>query len=693
MFRTIKSKLMAVVFFVIFGSFLVSSATGYYFISTDFGNHIREDNEVFAKSLADNISQVINNAYNITEGLALNSDVTSFSPERQKKLLVDNAARFNFFELLYIQKIDGNQTARSSGPLGYRGDRWWFQQMMTNPKPFVSKSYYSLTGDTTVTSIYFGIYNNNKLVGIMGSDLKLDALQKMIDDFSSKQEYYAYVLDGEGAVIAHPDKSQVTELNNYKTYKKTVLVKDAQGNALKDQNGHPKTEQKDIKVPDGLKAITEKVMKGESGSAEYQDLDGNTIVSAYSSIPLPGTSDSWSVITCQKKENAMAMVSSASWKNALITFCIAVISLVFMYFFANRITAPIIRMVEATKELASGNLAIDELQVTSRDEVGQLGEALNNMTVNLRKLVTQISYAGETVAAASEELTSNCQETNQTVDHVAKAVYNVAEKNSNHVEKIKNTSAAVEDMSASIFNIADSAQKISNVTIETTNVAIEGKKTVDKAIQQMSYIDKSTEQIITTVSKLSDSSIHINEIVNVIAGIAGQTNLLALNAAIEAARAGEQGRGFAVVAEEVRKLAEQSQEAAKQISELISENHSNINLTVDAMNAGTNEVKVGIQSVNEAGQTFDTISTQINQLSTQVVNISKVIQQMADNSQQIVLDMQNVGTVFKDTSDQMNNVSSATEEQSAAMAEVSSTSRNLAEMAQVLSETVSKFRV
>ncbi|HWR39457.1 MAG TPA: methyl-accepting chemotaxis protein [Patescibacteria group bacterium] len=693
MLKTIKGQLMLIVFAIVVSSFFISGVIGYYFISGDFNQHIKKDNEVFAGALANSINQFIQTTYNVTEDLALSPDIAGAPPERQKKLLEDTAKRFPYFDLLYVQNLTGMQTARSSGTPGNRGDRWWFKQFMAKPQPFVSKSYYSLAGNTTVTSVYFGVYVNGQLQGIMGSDIKLDALQKMIEDFSSSQDYYAYVLDGEGVVIAHPDKNQVIELNNYKTLKKTLLVKDAQGNALKDEKGNQKTEEKDIRVPDGLRVITEKVMQGQSGVAEYQDLEGNTLISAYASIPLPGKSDPWSIITVQKKDRAMAMITNASWKNALIAGLIALLALLFIYIFAKRLTAPITRMVTATKELAQGNLAIEELPVTTQDEVGQLGESLNTMAASLRHIVTQVSQTGEMVASSSEELTSSCEETNQAVAHVAESVEAIVFKTQSHNATVAQTSQAVEQLSAGIRLVADNASKVNEVTVQTAAAALEGRKTVDQAIEQMSHIDKSNAQVLTTVDKLADSSQHINDIVNVIAGIAAQTNLLALNAAIEAARAGEQGRGFAVVADEVRKLAEQSQEAAKQITQLINENHTNINMAVNAMNAGSGDVKQGIASVNAAGQTFSTITGQIDLLSAQVAEISQAIQNMAGNSQHIVDNMQSVDTIFKETSDHLHNVSAVTEEQSAAMSEVSRASQSLSKLAQHLSELVSRFSI
>ena len=178
-----------------------------------------------------------------------------------------------------------------------------------------------------------------------------------------------------------------------------------------------------------------------------------------------------------------------------------------------------------------------------------------------------------------------------------------------------------------------------------------------------------------------------------IAGIAGQTNLLALNAAIEAARAGEQGRGFAVVAEEVRKLAEQSQEAAKKIAALISEIQGDTNKAVIAMEEGTREVKLGAEVVDASGRAFLEITTLVTQVSGQIGEISAAIKQMAAGSRQIVGSVNQMDDLSKKTSGEAQTVAAATEEQSASMEEIASSSQVLAKLAMDLREAVNKFVV
>ena len=158
-------------------------------------------------------------------------------------------------------------------------------------------------------------------------------------------------------------------------------------------------------------------------------------------------------------------------------------------------------------------------------------------------------------------------------------------------------------------------------------------------------------------------------------------------------RAGEQGRGFAVVAEEVRKLAEQSEEAAKRIANLIGEIQGDTDKAVVAMSDGTREVKLGSEVVNSAGEAFKEIMSVVDQVSMQVKEISAAIQQMTSGSQQIVTSVQAIDKISKANVGQTQTVSAATQQQSASMEEIAASSQDLAKMAQQLQNIISRFKI
>jgi methyl-accepting chemotaxis protein len=363
------------------------------------------------------------------------------------------------------------------------------------------------------------------------------------------------------------------------------------------------------------------------------------------------------------------------------------------WYITRIIAAPLKTMVLICKEMASGDFRDAPRKIVRKDEIGQVGDALAEMRDTLRKLMKQVNESSEQLAAASEELTASADQSAQAANQVAESITGVAHGAEKQLSVASDTSAVMQQMSASIQQVAANANEMAGQTVHAADRAKEGNKSVNKAVNQMASIEQTVTNSAQVVAKLGERSKEIGQIVDTISGIAGQTNLLALNAAIEAARAGEQGRGFAVVAEEVRKLAEQSQDAAKQIAALISEIQSDTDKAVVAMEDGTREVKLGAEVVNDSGKAFQEIANMVANVSEQTKEISAAIEQMSIGSQQIAGSVKEIDELSKKTSGEAQTVSAATEEQSASMEEIASSSQALALLAMNLREAVSKFQI
>ena len=521
--------------------------------------------------------------------------------------------------------------------------------------PLVSKA----TGEMVVF-IAVPVKSNGKVTGVIYGSIKMEGISKKVLSVKAGQTGYAFVVQGDGLKIIHPDKEMAMK-----------------SNSLKDSNADPQQKQ-----------VTERMVKGETGLATYSFQGTNNY---YAYAPVPGTK--WSLgitVPVEEVTNEVASLSAMSLTTIVIVLIVAALSIAW---YARRIAKPIQLLETAATRIAGGDISLNGFGIKSNDEIGRLGLAFEKMTENLRGLIKKITQATDQVAASSEELTASAEQSAQAANQVAQVIAGVATGAEKQLKAVDATATIVEEMSAGVQQIAAKTNTVVATTVKSADAAQEGSNAVGKAVAQMTNIEKTVIRSAQVVTKLGERSKEIGQIVDAISGIAGQTNLLALNAAIEAARAGEQGRGFAVVAEEVRKLAEQSQGAAKQIASLISEIKSDTDSAVEAMNEGTKEVRIGSEVVNDAGKVFQVIYASINEVSVQMKEISAAIQQMASGSQHIVISVREIDAISKDASGQAQTVSAATQEQSATMEEIAASSQALAKMAEELNQAVSKFKV
>lgn len=691
--KSIRFKLIFITLILVIAPFIVSNFLNIYFVTNDYQTIIEENSKTLSISIADNVRLFVEKAYGITYEIANNSDVVSFNGDRQKAVLLNTSAMNSYFELLYIQGMDGMQTAKSAGELGNRSNRWWFTQVTNDKKPFVSKSYYSLAGNTAVTSIFIPIYDAaSNMTGVMGADLKLDSLQGLVEKFSNSKGLYAYILDGEGVVIAHPENEQVTELYNYKTLKRTALVKDSSGNIMKDANGNQVTELVDIKVPEKLREITKAALSGESGIAEYRDNNGDLVISAYNYIQLPGKSDNWAVITVQKKEDALGFVSNIIKRNAVIALVLLLLIVILTYFVSNGITKPIIQIQKLIEKASNGDLSLVS-SYKSENELGKLSRDFNGMISNMKNLVVEIIEAANSTYNSSGVLASTAEETAASIEEVVRAISGVAEGANNQVQNVQQGVEITSQLSRELDSMAHQIEQGKNASSHVMTANNEGLEAIKILKDKSEENSKVTNKVESIIYNLGDKAKAIGNIIGTITDISTQTNLLALNAAIEAARAGEAGKGFAVVADEVRKLAESTADSSNSIKEIISSVQSDIALAQDSMSFAGKVVSDQNRAVEYAEKTFNNIAVAIENIVNKINMAASSTDNIIDTKNQMIDIIGGISDISQEIAAAAQEVSASTEEQNAAVEQVASLSEGLSLVAKELQDKTGKFKV
>jgi len=317
----------------------------------------------------------------------------------------------------------------------------------------------------------------------------------------------------------------------------------------------------------------------------------------------------------EQKQNMAEVIGST---RTLIISCVAVallVAVVMALLITGAITGPVRKSLEFAGAMANGDFTRD-LDISQKDEMGDLARALNNMLHKLREVVFEVQAASENVASGSEELSASSESLSQGATEQAAAVEEV--------------SSSMEEMTSNIRQNADNAAQTEKMATRTAQDAVAGGEAVTETVRAMKQIA---------------------EKISIIEEIARQTNLLALNAAIEAARAGEAGRGFAVVAAEVRKLAERSGAAASEISELsgrsvavaekagemLTKMVPDIRKTAELVQeiaAASREQDAGAEQINKAIQQLDQVIQANASASEEMASTSEELSSQAEQLQQ-----------------------------------------------------------
>lgn len=298
---------------------------------------------------------------------------------------------------------------------------------------------------------------------------------------------------------------------------------------------------------------------------------------------------------------------------------------------SRQITVPLRKTVNVLTGLSNGDLTQKELEVRSRDEIGEMGNSINTVLKNLKSALSQVKMSAGQVATAASQISSASQE--------------LAESSHSQASTLEEISATIEEMSSMTGASADNAQQANALARKTREAAENGN-------QLMSSLVGSMEDLV-------ESSSQTSKIIKVIDDIAFQTNLLALNAAVEAARAGDYGKGFAVVAEEVRNLAQRSASAARETSELIEKT--------------IKQVERGRDMSNQTAQAFIQITEESKKTADIVGEITTASQEQAQG-------LSNINTAMTDLDKGTQKIAANSEESASASQELSDQARELDQM-------------
>ncbi len=547
-------------------------------------------------------------------------------------------------------------------PNGVRKGGWYLGPRETGKESVLDPFPYIVQGQKDwLTTLSVPVKQNGKFLGVSGTDLRLGFLQEMAVRvnkglYSGKGE--VFILSFEGLVVANSKDAQTV------------------GQPLKTV----------------LKDADEIVANIQAGKTYVGEADGGKLMVAYAPIKLGRTGRPWSVLIRLPSDVVLAdanaldkeladRAASGTMQQVGVGAGIAVLGIVFLWFFSGSLTRPLRMAADYAGQVASGDFS-RQLDIRQNDEIGTLADALRTMVQNLQTMIGEAQAKGEDARRETENARKAMQEAHEAkaraesaraegmmqaamqLEQVVEVVSSASDQLSAQVEqasrgaerqavRVGETATAMEEMNSSVLEVARNAGHAADSAAGASKKADEGRRIVDQVVAGIGTMQQVSVEMKTDMQALGTQAEGIGQIMNVISDIADQTNLLALNAAIEAARAGDAGRGFAVVADEVRKLAEKTMNATREVGDAVGGIQRGTRKNLENVERAVTTVEEATTLANRSGDALAEIVQLVGTAADQVHSIATASEQQSATSEEINRSVEEVNRISTDTASTM----------------------------------------
>lgn len=313
-----------------------------------------------------------------------------------------------------------------------------------------------------------------------------------------------------------------------------------------------------------------------------------------------------------------------------------VLSAVLGWWISRQLSIPIRRIARVAEQVAAGDLRVEPLAFSRKDELGELGGSVDRMLESLKNLIHRLAASSTVVEQSSRVLLDQAVRTEAAGVAISQAVHETDEGARTQSIQVGQMTGILQEMAAAIRMTAASGESAASASTRSAEQAGLGLQVIERAMAEMETVCRDVQEAAEQMTQLDKEAARISEIAGLIKEISSQTNLLALNASIEAARAGEHGRGFAVVAEEVRKLAEEAKESSERAADAVKLLRRGTQQTAEQMRRNAQGAESGMKSALEAGAMFKDIAAEVDSVSALMTDLSAAVEEAFAGSEEIV---------------------------------------------------------
>lgn len=431
--------------------------------------------------------------------------------------------------------------------------------------------------------------------------------------------------------------------------------------------------------PDKGKMETEAVLaalEGKSDTLVASNYLGRKVLTSYSPLEIAG--QRWALVTEIDTKEAFSVVSKLQWLMVSVAIICTVAIVLVALFITRSITKPIVRGVDFAKTMAGGDFS-QTLDIDSKDEVGILAKALNDMTHSVGSMFKEVISGVDTMTGASSELTEIAHMMSGSAEKTSMKSDSVSSSSEEMSGNLNSVAAAMEQATANLTIVATSSEEMSNTISEIASNSERARSITAEAVTQ-------AKDASGTVGELGVSAQEIGKVTETITEISEQTNLLALNATIEAARAGEAGKGFAVVANEIKELAKQTADATQDIKRQVGGIQSSSDGVVGA-------IQTVSSVIDEINQIVSTIATAVEEQSVATQEIAQNVTHASQGIGEVNQNVAHSSSVANTINQDIDEVNSLTDEMTNSSSQVNLSAQELSKLAGQLKELVSRFSV
>lgn len=672
--NSLISKIIKRVLLISLIPLLVFSVILYYNSANEMEIKIIQDANNTLDMMAVNVKEKISKYTKIVEMMAESNEVKSLDYLQAEPYFKDMVNRDNeVWSHFLIANGEGTEIAHSEGEEHHGKNiinKEYFSYPWNNQKTIVAEPTFSTSTGRKIMGIGVPIIVNGQNLGVLDGFIKIDYISEILNKYNLTKNSYVFMLNSDGRVSAHPDSELVLKRN-----------------WVNPSDEESKTDSS--KMSAEFKNILNEMTELKSGE-KIVNINGEKALVVYRPLELNGMSLAMII------PNKEAFASTYQTRNFLGVYIIilSLIIIIASYFIAKQIVNPINHTNNMLKDIAEGEGDLTrKLKIAGNDELGDLTKYFNLFVTKIHDLIFKVKENTDSITTASNNLASVVEEMSSASQGVTTTIQDIAEGTGNQSSNLNHIKGILDNFSHQLDNMVLRIDEVNKNSEASRGMVDQGRQKMDVLTDSVNSMNSTFGVYATKISNLGNNLKQINEITDVMNGIADQTNLLALNASIEAARAGEAGKGFAVVAEEIRKLAEESKKSAENINSIIttvSDETKEIVSTTSSMDEKlTDQVAVienAIDSFQKIDESIDMALPKIKEINIIAINIDKEKNEILEK----IIDVSDSAEKSSASSEE---IAASSEEMNASAEEVDATAQVLKKMTDDLTEQVNMFKL